>query len=125
MTHTLLHQAGRDIKATRISDRSVDKSAPEINGAWIGNASGPDGKPLEVTYVLEAKANALIGSVSTAGGGPFADGKIEGNKFSFKTDTNQGTFSTTGILSGDTIEITQTVGDQSSKFTIKRVKPGK
>jgi hypothetical protein len=59
------------------------------------------------------------------GGGPFSDGKIEGNKISFVSKAGQLTINASGTLSGDVIEITQTVGDQSQKFTVKRIKSGK
>jgi CubicO group peptidase (beta-lactamase class C family) len=122
VTHAVIHQGANKTKVARIGDEANDRSTAEINGAWVGIASGPEGKPLEITYVFEAAGDSLVGTVSTAlGGGPFSEGKIEGNKISFVSKTDQFTIQTTGILSGDRIEITQTAGDQSQKFTVKRV----
>jgi hypothetical protein len=81
---------------------------------------------MDVTYVFEMVGNTLIGTVSTKlGGGPFSGGKIEGNKISFFVATDQFTINTTGTLSGGVIDMIQKVGNDSTKFTIKRVKPTK
>jgi hypothetical protein len=91
--------------------------------AWIGTVNGPDGKPMDVTYIFEAMGETLFGTVSTKlGGGPFSEGKIEGKGISFVVRTDQFTINTTGTLSGDVINIAQKNGNDTAQFTIHRMK---
>ena len=104
----------------------VRKEASPIDGTWKGATPGPDGKPLDVTYLFEAYDKTLVGTVTTTlGGGPFSEGKVEGNNFSFVVRTDQFTINTNGTLAGDVIQITQKNADAVTKFSIKRVAPAK
>ena len=93
-----------------------------ITGTWTGTVDGPDGNPLEVTYVFDAIGNMLLGTVNTRlGGGPFEEGKIDGNKISFVSRPGPSTIiEMTGTLSGDVINMTQKKGDDVKKFTLER-----
>ena len=124
VTHIVLRQENNETKAARVSDKVGERN--EIDGTWVGSTTGQDGNPMEVTYEFEAAGKDLIGTVSTKlGGGPFSEGKIDGNNFSFVVRTDQFTIFTSGVRTGDTIEITQKMGNDSSKFSVKRVKPAK
>ena len=102
------------------------KKPSPIDGTWKGATPGPDGKPLDVTYVFEAYDKTLVGTVTTnLGGGPFSEGKVDGSNFSFVVRTDQFTINTNGTLSGNVIQITQKNGDDVTKFSIKRVGPAK
>jgi hypothetical protein len=99
----------------------VRKEPSPIDGTWKGSTPGPDGKPLDVTYVFEAYDKTLVGTVTTRlGGGPFSEGKVDGNNLSFVVRTNEFTINTNGTLSGDVIQITQKNADAVTKFTVKR-----
>jgi CubicO group peptidase (beta-lactamase class C family) len=120
----ILRQGKNEIKATRINEHKGEEKA--FDGTWVGEVKGPDGNPLEVTYVFEAFGKALLGTISTRlGGGPFSDGKIDGNNLSFVSKTDQLTLLTSGTLSGDVIHLTQKNGNEATQFTIKRITNGR
>jgi CubicO group peptidase (beta-lactamase class C family) len=124
VTHIVLRQGNNETRAARVPDKAGAEK--EIDGTWVGSTPGQDGNPMEVTYVFESVGKDLIGTVSTKlGGGAFSEGKVDGNNFSFVVRTDQFTIFTSGTRTGDTIEITQKMGNDSSKFTIKRTKPAK
>ncbi len=120
VSHLILIQGGNESAARRIDYK---KEPAPIDGTWTGTATGPDGNPLEVTYVLEGFGQTLIGTVNTIlGGGPFSEGKIEGDKISFVVRLDQSTIiETTGTVSGDVINFTQRNGERVIHFTAKRV----
>jgi CubicO group peptidase (beta-lactamase class C family) len=120
VSHLILSQGGRETVARR---DGYEKEPDPVDGTWTGTADGPDGKPIEVTYVFEALGKALLGTVNTSlGGGPFSEGKIDGNKISFAVRIDPSTtIETTGTLSGDMINIIQRNGDNVTEFTVERV----
>jgi CubicO group peptidase (beta-lactamase class C family) len=120
VSHLILHQNGNELVARRAG---YVKEPNPVDGTWIGTVDGSDGKPIEVTYVFEGIGKILLGSVNTKlGGGPFSEGKIDGNKISFVVRTNPTTmFETTGTVSGDKIDIIQRNGNDVTKLTVKRV----
>jgi hypothetical protein len=78
---------------------------------------------MEVIYIFEGMGETLIGTVSTRlGGGPFSEGKIEGNNISFAVRTDQYTINTSGTLSDDVINISQKNGNDITRFAVKRIK---
>ncbi len=99
----------------------VKKPAP-VEGTWTATLDGPDGNPIELTYVFDAIGNTLLGTVNTRlGGGSLAEGKIAGKKISFIARPGPSTIiEMTGTLSGDVINITKKNGDTVTKFTLKR-----
>ena len=102
----------------------VRKESSPFDGTWKGTTPGPDGKPLDVTYIFEVYDKTLVGTVTTTlGGGPFSEGKVDGNSFSFVVRTDQFTINTNGTLAGDVIQMTQKNADAVTKFSIKRVAP--
>ncbi|MBN1471223.1 MAG: hypothetical protein JW925_05550 [Syntrophaceae bacterium] len=120
VSHLILRQGGRESVA-RLA--GYEKEPNPVDGTWTATADGPDGKPIEVTYVFEGLGKTLIGTVNTRmGGGPFSEGKIDGNKISFVVKTGPSTtLETTGTISGDMIDIIQRNGSETYKFTAKRV----
>lgn len=118
-SHLVLRQEGIET----IARRHGYKNEPAfVDGTWTATADGPDGTPLEVTYVLEGLGNKLIGTVNTRmGGGPFSEGKIDGDNISFVVRSNEFTLETTGTVSGDEINFTQRNGDNLIHFTARRV----
>lgn len=119
VSHLLILQDGR---FESFAPNTGYKKGP-LTGTWTATADGPDGNPLEVTYVFEALGKALIGTVRTRlGGGPFAEGKIDGDKISFVVRLDASTtIETTGTVSGDVINFTQRNGERVIQFTAKRV----
>ena len=116
----LIFQPGLAKFAARRTDYKKE-SAP-IDGTWIATANGPDGNPVEMTYVLEGLGEMLIGAASSRlGEGPFSDGKIDGNKISFVINTGQSIIKMTGTLSGDEIKFTRRNGDVVDQFSAKRL----
>ncbi|MBN1906669.1 MAG: serine hydrolase [Deltaproteobacteria bacterium] len=120
VSHLILYQNGNELVARR---SGYVKEPGPVDGTWTGTVDGPDGKPIEVTYVFEGIGKALLGTMNTSmGGGPFSEGKIDGNKISFIVRVDQATtIETAGILSGDVIKMTQKKGDEVKQFTVKRV----
>ena len=125
VTHIVLRQGPIERRAARIPDKAGEVKV--LDGTWIGATTGQDGNPLEVTYVFESVGNYLTGTVSTKlGGMAFSEGKIDGNIFSFVVRMDHlFTIFTSGTRTGDTIEITEKMGNDSSKFTAKRLKAAK
>ena len=104
------------------SGQNYKKEPAVVDGTWTATADGPDGNPLEATYVFEALGNTLLGTVNTRFGcGPFSEGKIDGDKISFVVRTAQYTIETTGTVSGDVINITNRNGERVNQFIAKRV----
>jgi hypothetical protein len=119
VSHLIIHMETSDYAARRADYK---KGPAPIDGTWVATSNGPDGNPVEVTYVLEGFGETLIGNVnSRLGGGAFSDGKIDGNKISFIANTGQYIIETTGTLSGDVIKFTRRNGDDVAQFTAKRV----
>jgi CubicO group peptidase (beta-lactamase class C family) len=121
ITQLVLNQGGYQIKAPRVGANRTD--ANKFDGTWTGTVKGPDGNPMEVIYIFEGMGETLIGTVSTRlGGGPFSEGKIEGNNISFAVRTDQYTINTSGTLSDDVINISQKNGNDITRFAVKRIK---
>jgi len=101
----------------------VNQESSEIVGEWIGVVDGMDGKPLELKYRFREEGTRLIGLIeSQLGGGPISDGKIDGNNIEFSLNTGEFIILNNGTLSGDEIQITQTVSEEKTKYVLKRVK---
>ncbi len=101
----------------------------DVNGKWVASVQGRDGQAREVTYNFKADGSALTGTVTGMRGDmDITDGKIDGDKISFKTkaEFNGNTFvlAYQGVVSGDEMKLTQTRegSDRSREITAKRVK---
>jgi len=103
--------------------------AADVSGKWTASMQGRDGQSRDVTYNLKADGNTLAGTVSGFRGDmEITDGKVDGDKISFKTkaEFNGNSFVMVyqGVVSGDEIKFSQTRegGDRSREFTAKRAK---
>jgi len=95
----------------------------EIDGQWVGTINRSNGTKLEMRYRFRAEGTRLIGLIETRnGGGPISEGKIEGTSIEFKIVTNGLNIINNGVLSGDEIHLTETIGTEKTKFVLKRVK---
>jgi hypothetical protein len=112
---------------------AVAMLAADIDGKWTSEIAGRgrDGEvKIATTFDLKASGETLTGSVSTAG--PRAgtveimDGKITGNKFTFKTKqtTQKGDMVMVweGTIEGATLKGSRTRegGNRSTEFVAKR-----
>jgi len=111
--------------------RVSEVPAPDLNGTWKATAEGPQGT-MERTFVFKVDGNKLTGETTSSllGKSTIADGKVEGDTFSFTITANiQGAdlkLSYKGKISGDEIKVTSEVvggdgGGQSYQWTGKRV----
>lgn len=108
---------------------SIFAFGADVTGKWVASVEGRNGQTREVTYNLKSEGSALTGTVTGMRGDmEISDGKIEGDKISFKTkaEFNGNTFVMTyqGVVSGDELKLTQTRegSDRSREITAKRVK---
>jgi len=139
-TYTYVFLAALLLIAGCAHDAVVSTTSPAVNidGTWSGTFSGGmGGQPMELTYNFKGEGDTLTGTV-TGGPGewiPIKDGKIDGDKLSFKVDVDsQGMkmkFNYKGVLKGDEIKLSFTMemagggpgmGGPPSSFTVKRVK---
>ncbi len=97
-------------------------AAANVDGRWQGSISGPNGD-MTITFSFKAQGSTLTGSVETPNGDmPISDGKIDGNKVSFKTQFQDNTIVHEGTISGDTMKLQITgVGPNAMDMTLKRV----
>lgn len=96
-------------------------AAADVDGRWQGSLSGPNGD-MTLTFNFKAQGTTLTGSVESPNGDiPISDGKIDGNKISFKVVFGQGTIDHEGTVSGDTIQLKTSGPFGDSNITLKRV----
>ena len=83
--------------------------AADIDGNWEGEMAGMGGgEPMKISYTFKADGNTLIGSTKGMDGNDLAiaDGKIDGNNFSYSLDFGMGQpMNFKGTVKGDTLEI--------------------
>jgi len=100
---------------------AVVAAAAEVDGRWQGTTSGPNGD-FTLTFKFKAEGPTLTGSVETPNGEqPISDGKVEGNKISFKIHFGDSAIDHQGTISGDTIQLKVTGPWGESEMTLKRV----
>src|SRR5579875_454414 len=74
-----------------------------LDGRWQGASMTANG-PITVTYNLKVKGGILTGTGETpAGSQPITEGKVKGNRISFKTEINGHVIEHQGTITGDTI----------------------
>lgn len=89
--------------------------AADIDGNWEGEMAGMGGgEPMKINYTFKADGNTLTGSTKGMDGNDMAiaDGKINGNDFSYSLDFGMGqpmTFK--GTVKGDTLELKMGMGE--------------
>jgi hypothetical protein len=95
-------------------------SAADLNGRWEGSMSTPNGD-FSLVFNFKVQGAALTGTVETPNGSvDITDGKVDGNKFSFKTHAGDSEINHEGTLSGDTIQLKVNGPWGDSEITLKR-----
>ena len=101
-------------------------AADAVTGTWKGNAPGPDGQGMEITFTLKSEGATLTGTVLTPMGElPISNGKIDGNAVSFDADAGGMKVSHKCKVDGDTMAVNVSFGDGAPMppidYTMKRV----
>jgi hypothetical protein len=110
-----------------LSAAAVATAAPAnpVDGHWQGTVSGPNGD-FTINFTFKAEGTKLTGTVTTPNGDqPISDGKIEGDKLSFKTQFQDNTIEHEGTVSGDTIQLKVKGPWGDMDMTLKRVEEKK
>lgn len=102
--------------------------AADVAGKWVAQVPGRDGQTREQAITFAVDGDKLSGTMA-GGPGPEAkieDGKIEGDKLSFKVTREMGGNSVTwtykGVIAGDEIKFTREGGRAPQEFVAKRAK---
>jgi hypothetical protein len=107
------------------------KAATDISGTWSGEFKAPDGgQGFQISFTFKQDGDKLTGTVQGPQGDPIAitDGKIDGDKFSFKVSFGEMIITHEGTVNsaGDEIKLASK-SDQGNfpggEMTLKRVKP--
>ena len=98
----------------------------EIDGTWRGIVDGMDGQKLEVTYGFKAEGEKLIGFLANRLDGVnigvnISNGKVDGKNIEFRLNAGDVVIMNNGTISGDEIQMTQTIGTEKTKYVLKRV----
>ena len=94
--------------------------AADLNGRWEGSISTPNGD-VALTFNFKVDGATLTGTVETPqGNADITDGKVDGDKFSFKTHAGESEINHEGTLSGDTIQLKVEGPWGESEMTLKR-----
>lgn len=110
---------------------SMGALAADVDGTWTASVQGPNNQTFDMKFNLKADGSKLTGTMSAPQGGDIAieDGKVDGNKVSFKVKRTMGdnTFVLTykGTVTGDEMKLTsQREGSDRPprEMTAKRVK---
>ena len=99
--------------------------AGDFNGRWEGSISTPNGD-MQIFFNFKVDGTKLTGTVESPNGDiPIEDGKVEGDKISFKTSFNDAKINHEGTLSGDTIDLKVEGPWGESQMTLKRAEAKK
>ena len=103
-------------------------AATDVTGTWTGEFSGPNGgNGFQISFTFKQDGTKLTGTVQGAQGDPIAisEGKVDGDKISFKVSFNGMTITHEGTVNGDEIKLTSK-SDQGDfpggEMTLKRSK---
>jgi len=104
--------------------------AADVTGSWTTEMTTPDGNSVQLDFTFKQDGTTLTGTIQGPQGDaiPFTDGKIDGDKISFKVSFNGMTITHEGVVSADGDEIKLSTKSDSGDFpasemTLKRVKP--
>jgi type V secretory pathway adhesin AidA len=94
--------------------------AADLNGRWEGSMSTPNGD-FSLVFNFKVQGATLTGTVETSEGKfEITDGKVDGNKFSFKTHAGDSEINHEGTLSGDAIQLKVNGPWGDSEIDLKR-----
>jgi hypothetical protein len=103
-------------------------AATDVSGTWTGELNGPNGgSGFQISFTFNQDGAKLTGTVQGAQGDPIAisEGKVDGDKISFKVSFNGMTITHEGTVNGDEIKLTtkSDSGDfPGGDMTLKRSK---
>jgi len=102
---------------------AVALAAVDVTGTWAGNLNA-GGNEMQISFTFKQDGDKLTGTVQ----GPaeplaIADGKIEGDKISFKVMFNGATITHEGTVTADVMKLTSKSdsGDFGGDMTLKRM----
>jgi hypothetical protein len=99
---------------------AIVAAAAGVDGRWKGTISGPNGD-FDITFNFKADGTKLTGTIETPNGElPISDGKIDGNKISFKTHFSDNDIDHDGTVSGGTIQLKVKGPWGESDMTLRR-----
>ena len=108
----------------------VTAHAADVNGAWSAEMSMGDGNSMQLQFTFKQDGSTVTGTILGPQGDamPISDGKIDGDKLSFKVSFNGMTISHEGTVSADGDQIKMSTKSESGdmppmEMTLKRVKP--
>jgi hypothetical protein len=103
----------------------VSLAASDLNGRWEGSINTPNGD-VDLVFHFKVSGAALSGTVETPNGNAdIADGKVDGDKFSFKTHAGDSEINHEGTVSGDTIQLKVSGPWGDTEMTLRRAAEGK
>jgi len=99
--------------------------AADATGKWTAEVPGRGGNTQTTTFNFKAAGAKLEGTVANQRGeNPITEGKVDGDKISFvqvmNFQGNEMKMNYTGVVKGDTIEITRDNGRGPVTFTAKK-----
>jgi len=99
--------------------------AADVTGKWTAEVPGRGGNTQTTTFNFKAAGAKLEGTVANQRGeNPITEGKVDGDKISFvqvmNFQGNEMKMNYTGVVKGDTIEITRDNGRGPVTFTAKK-----
>ena len=104
-------------------------AATDVTGTWTAEMKDADGgNGFQISFTFKQDGTKLTGTVQGAQGDPIAisEGKVDGDKISFKVSFNGMTITHEGTVNGDEIKLTSK-SDQGDfpggEMTLKRSKP--
>lgn len=106
---------------------SLAALAADVTGKWTAEIPGRGGNVQTTTFTFKADAAKLEGTVANQRGEtPITDGKVDGDKISFVQVTNfngnETKMTYSGVVKGDSIELTRDGGRGPATFTAKKAK---
>ncbi len=95
--------------------------AADAAGKWTGSVPGQDGQETVITFNFKVDGPKLTGSVTTPmGDAPIVDGAVDGDNVTFSTEFNDMKIVHKGKISGDSMNLDVTMGDNNFKMALKR-----
>ena len=106
---------------------SMTARAADVTGNWTAEMTSPDGNTMQMTFTFKQDGAKVTGTVQGPMGDPMeiANGKIDGDKFSFDVSFNGMTIHHECTVNGDTMKlVSKSDGGQfpDMEMTLKRVK---